>query len=168
MKSDEGVNIETITKLLNIGRRHFYGLKLLAGTPPDVSRGRYNASTWVLWYVRFLSAELERRGSPGGPESGAMQAERLKLISAQVQRIEMENAVARGDLLELDEVRDAMTRKLINCKSRLRAIPSGLGPTLVNTSGAECAKRLAVAIDQALTELDGDVTGRTLPLEQHH
>ena len=160
MKSDEGVGIETICRILNIGRRYFYELKRLPGTPPDVSKGRYNASSWVMWYVRYLGAELERRGSPGGPESGAMQAARLNLISGQVQRIEMENAVAAGTLLEADTVEISTVRKLANCKARLRSIPSSLGPQLVNRPGADCTNRLAVAIDQALAELDGDLTGR--------
>jgi phage terminase Nu1 subunit (DNA packaging protein) len=161
MKSDDpnGVDVETITKVLNIGRRYFYTLKALPGTPPDVSRGRYDASRWVLWYIRYLAAELERRGDWGAPESGTMQAARLTLISAQVERIEMENAVQRGELLEYDAVREDMIRKVVNCKMRLRAIPSGLGPQLVNKPGAYCTTRLAEAIDQALTELDGEVTG---------
>jgi phage terminase Nu1 subunit (DNA packaging protein) len=162
MKSDNatGVDVETITKLLNIGRRYFYDLKLLSGTPRDISRGRYDASGWALWYMRYLSAELERRAAPGCPESGAMRAARLSLISGQVQRIEMENSARRGDLLEKDAVRDEMVRKLSNCKARLRSIPHGLAPQLTHKSAEYCTSRLADAIDQALTELDGDPAGR--------
>jgi phage terminase Nu1 subunit (DNA packaging protein) len=163
MKADEstnGVDIETICKLLNIGRRYFYDLKLLAGTPPDISRGRYDASRWALWYMRYLSAEVERRGAFHGAEPAELRAMRLALLSAQVESIQMENRVVAGTLLEADKVEFGMTRKLTNAKMRLRSIPSSLGPQLVNRPEAYCTERLAVAIEEALTELDGDVTGR--------
>jgi phage terminase Nu1 subunit (DNA packaging protein) len=164
MRADEstnGVDIETICKLLNIGRRYFYDLKLLSGTPPDISRGRYDASRWALWYMRYLSAEVERRGAFHGAEPAELRAARLALLSAQVESIQMENRVVAGTLLEADKVEIGMTRKLTNAKMRLRSIPSSLGPHLVNRPEAYCTERLAVSIDQALTELDGDVTGRT-------
>jgi hypothetical protein len=82
------------------------------------------------------------------------------LLSAQVESIQMENRVVAGTLLEADKVEIGMTRKLTNAKMRLRSIPSSLGPQLVNRPEAYCTERLAVAIDQALTEFDGDVTGR--------
>jgi hypothetical protein len=162
MKSDDpnGVDVETLCKILNIGRRYFYDLKLLAGTPPDISRGRYDASRWALWYMRYLSAEVERRGAFHGAEPAELRAARLALLSAQVESIQMENRVVDGTSLEAHKVENLITRKLANFKMRSRAIASSLGPQLVNRPEAYCTERLAVAIGEAVAELDGDVTGR--------
>lgn len=151
-----GVDVGTLTRLLNIGRRYFYELKRLPGTPPDVARGRYDAPRWQVWYIAYLTSELDRRGDPGGPASGAMLAARLKLISAQVQRIEMENRVVAGTLLEVETLVMRTARQMVNAKMRFGAIPSSLGPQLVSKSQTYCEQRLAVAIERGLVELYGE------------
>jgi phage terminase Nu1 subunit (DNA packaging protein) len=149
-------DVNTTAKVLNLTPRRVQALANIPGCPAKIGPGDYDLPKLTLWYMRYLAAELERRGSSAGPEAPEMQAARLTLLSAQVERIEMENAVVRGELLEKDVVSARLLRQLSNCNARLRSIPNGLGPVLTNKNLATCTARVAAAIDAALEELDDD------------
>jgi phage terminase Nu1 subunit (DNA packaging protein) len=159
-----GVDVGKLATLLNISTRYVYKLAAIPGFPERLAPGRFDAAKSALWYLRHLQMELERRGSMTGPESAEMKAARLGLLRAQVDKISMENRVVSGELLELDVVREALTRRLINCKHRLRAIPSALGVQLTNKADpGYIVGRLTEAVNEALAELDGGLTGHSEP-----
>jgi phage terminase Nu1 subunit (DNA packaging protein) len=149
-------NVHIVAKALNLTVTRVQQLANEPGCPAKLGRGEYDLARFVVWYLRFLQSELDRRGSGCGPEAPEMHAARLRLISAQVDRIEMENAFANGDVVEVAAVRDEMIRRVMNCRQRLRAIPTRLGLELLHKGEAYCKNRLAAAIDEALHELDGD------------
>jgi phage terminase Nu1 subunit (DNA packaging protein) len=149
-------DVNTTAKVLNLTPRRVQMLAAIPGCPAKIGPGDYDLRKLTLWYMRYLASELERRGSRAGPEAPEMQAARLTLLSAQVEAIEIQNAVVRGALLELDDVQVRWTRRVSNCKARLRSIPNGLGPVLTNKNLAFVTTRIAAAIEQALEELDDD------------
>jgi phage terminase Nu1 subunit (DNA packaging protein) len=156
-KEIQMADVNTVAKVLNLTPRRVQALANEPGCPAKIGPGEYDLPKFTLWYLRYLQMELERRGSINGPESPEMRAARLSLVHEQFVSIQMENRVARGELVEMADVRDVVVRKLSNLKHRMRAIPNGLGPTLVNKSQAYCVDRIRIAVDLALAELDGAI-----------
>jgi phage terminase Nu1 subunit (DNA packaging protein) len=154
MKSDNlGVDVETMAKLINVTPRFVQELANEPGFPAKLGPGRYDASATTIWYMRRLQAELYRRGDV--PEPAELRAARLRLLRAQADRVNLYNDIQSGKLLHKVDVSNALTRRLINCRDRLRGIGAGLGPQLTNKSREYIEERLRVAVEQALTELDG-------------
>jgi phage terminase Nu1 subunit (DNA packaging protein) len=157
-----GVDVNTVARVLNVTPRAVqqWGDKL--GFPPKLAHGLYDLQKTTLWYIRDMQLELSRRG--GEHEPRALRAARLRLLKEQANRIETENMVQRGELVEYEAVRDGFVKKLVNCRQRLRGIPSAVGPTLTNKSDpAYIVDRVRVAIEAALSELDGDAGDSVYP-----
>lgn len=155
--NDNSPGVDVIARVLNISRQRFFQLRKEAGFPKKKPDGSYALNEVTLWYVRHLQNEIARRGDVF--ESGALRAARLSLLRGQAERVDMENRVVRGELLEAGQVETELVRKLVNCKSKLRGIPTTLGPQLTNKGEAYCRERLADHIDEALAELDGSIRG---------
>jgi phage terminase Nu1 subunit (DNA packaging protein) len=78
------------------------------------------------------------------------------LTAAQRERIELDNAVRRGELLEWEDVRRQWTMLVSSAQKRLRAIPASIGPQMTNISDpAAIVARMKNEIDSALQELEG-------------
>jgi phage terminase Nu1 subunit (DNA packaging protein) len=157
-ENSAGIDADTLAQMLNISVRYVYKLAAMRGFPKQVSKGRFNAARCLLWYMRFLQAEIERRGAAGGgPDTAAMQAARLKLVSEQVKKVEMENDVVHGFLVPMNEVAAKWQKRLWNTRQKLRGIPNYLGPQLTSKADpAYVISRIAGAIEDALHELDDD------------
>jgi len=150
------VDVGTVSRVLNVSVQRVGQLARESGFPEKIGRNEYDLNKITLWYIRHLQAELKRRGPAGTADGASMTAEKLKLVAAQAEKVQTENRVRRGELLELEAVRDGVTKMLANCRQRLRAIPSTEGPQLTNKSDpAYIVDRLKIAIDQALIELSG-------------
>jgi phage terminase Nu1 subunit (DNA packaging protein) len=160
-----GADISTVARVLNVTPQRVGQLAREAGFPPKIGRNEYDLQKITLWYIRHLQAELKRRGPAATAEGASMQAEKLGLTAAQRVKAETENRVRRGELLERDAVRDVLTQRLANCRQRLRAIPTTLGPQLTNKSDpAYIVDRMKNDIDLALTELSGGYEGGREPV----
>lgn len=152
-----GVDVGTLARMLNVSMARIPQLAKEAGFPPKLARGAYDAQATSTWYIRHLQTELRRRGPTGTVASGNLAIEKLKLVTAQAEKVHTENLVRRGSLLELDAVRVVWTQRVTNAQKRLRGIPSSMGPQLTNKSDpAYIVDRLKHAIEQALHELAAD------------
>lgn len=81
-------------------------------------------------------------------------AEKTRLTSAQADKIELENAVRQGELLEASECERAWSGLIGNSRARLLAIPSKLAPELAITNDPIAVEsRLKSAIYEVLWEL---------------
>lgn len=89
---------------------------------------------------------------------------RQRLATAQAERYEIENAVSRGDLLRAQDVLDAWTRQIVECRALLLAGPTKLAPICVAVRELD-AMRLILEdwLEDALRRL---IVGRvTVPRE---
>ncbi len=121
---------------------------------PKAGRGEYVLDDVMIWYIRYLKKELARRGPAGTADGATLQAEKLKLVAAQAERVQMGNAERAGQLLDAEDVRKTWTQLLKNIQQRVRSIPASIGPRLVNiTVPAAIVARLKHEIDQSLQEL---------------
>lgn len=79
--------------------------------------------------------------------------ERARLAKEQADKTEMDNAVRRGELVEVETVRIAVGTSIQNAKTRLLSIPSALAKYLENKSATDIESQLSDAIHESLTEL---------------
>jgi phage terminase Nu1 subunit (DNA packaging protein) len=150
------VSVHRVAEIFGVSVRRINQLGQ-AGMPRE-GHGQYDLSKCCVWYIRHLQKALELTGPD---HSADIRAGQLRLLKARSEKLQIGNAVACGELVEGDFVQAAWTRRLMNCKMRLRAIPSSLGPQLTNKSDPTyIVERLGLLIDEALTELtDGSPDG---------
>jgi len=79
--------------------------------------------------------------------------EDARLKKARADKVEMENAVARRELIPADEVVETWVDFVTACRSRLLAIPTGLAPHLVGRDKSEISAAVKAAVVEALEEL---------------
>ena len=104
--------------------------------------GTYPGSALVAYYVAKL----------GG--SGEFDNQRERLAAAQAEKVEMENAVCRGRLADLDAVERVWADFVANARARLLGMGSKLGPQLVNIADASIvATAIRTEARAALNEL---------------
>jgi len=157
----QGVDLATVAALCGVSIRSIYELKAKSGFPKPLAGGGYPLLRCGTWFIKRQRAELARRGASDGP---ALAAAKLALLSAQAEKITTVNRVVRGELLEIDSLQILWTRRVVNTQRRLRAIPSSIGPTLVNKADpAKCIAPLRAAIEGALHELNGSAGGDVKP-----
>jgi phage terminase Nu1 subunit (DNA packaging protein) len=167
MTSPNGVTATTVARVLNLSVSRVHALAKEPGFPPKIGPGQFDLQKATLWYIRFLQAELTRRGPSGGVETKGILAQRLRLLTAQSTKAEAENTIQRGEYLNANVVRNTWVKKLTMTRTRLLLIPSKVSPLLINRSEpgliAEIIKR---EIYQALTALaSGDDERDALPAE---
>lgn len=83
--------------------------------------GTYSGPAIVAYYVAKMAG--------GG---GEFDDQRQRLAAAQAEKVEHENAIRRGQLADIAVVERQWNDFTANCRARLLAIPSKLGPRLVN------------------------------------
>jgi len=149
-----GVNATTVARVLNLSVSRVHALQAEPGWPPKLGAGEFDLNKFTLHYVRYLQEELTRRGPSGGVETSAILAERLRLLKTQTEKGERDNSVERGEFLRASDVLEVWTRKMLNCRSRLLAMPTKLALTLINqTEPGLVAELIKREVYMALTEL---------------
>jgi phage terminase Nu1 subunit (DNA packaging protein) len=149
-----GADAAVVARVLNLNVSSIHRLAKEAGFPPKLAPGVFDVQKVTLWYIRYLQAEARRRGPSGGVETAAILAERLRLLKAQSEKCERENAIERREYLRADAVMTVWTKCLTNCRSRLLALPTKLAVVLVNRSEPSyIAEQIKQEVYMALTEL---------------
>jgi len=142
-----GVTARTVTEL---GRR---GIIRRAG------RGRWPLAESIRLYCEHLrETAAGRAGADADGRPLDLAAERAKLARAQRERVELDNAVRRGELVEVEGIRGRYAGMVTAAKSKLLGVPSkakGRLPHLV----IEDIETLEELIHEALAELAGDGRG---------
>src|SRR4051794_14778177 len=94
------VTVDQIAESLNITSRRVQ--QLVAAGMPKAKRGRYDLTACLEWYVRFLQRAVERRESlTRNSSTDNVRRERARLLEAQAEKVERENAQRRGQLIPI-------------------------------------------------------------------
>jgi phage terminase Nu1 subunit (DNA packaging protein) len=146
------VNVDAIAKALNLTTRRVHQLK--AEGLPTVGRGQYELGPCMAWYIRYLQAALEKRGPNINPDTPDLLAEKTRLAREQGDKIALENAIKRQQLVYAEDVQQIWSDHISHAKSKILVIPSKLAPQLVNIDNANViAGKLRDELDAALAEL---------------
>ncbi len=151
------VNVGTIANALNLTTRRVHQLK--AEGLPTVGRGQYEIGPCMAWYIRYLQAALEKRGPNVNPDTPDLLAEKTRLAREQGDKLAIENAISRGELVYLDDVVNTWADHISSAKAKLLAMPTKLAPQLVNQTNANIiAGRIREEVDNSLVELAQDTS----------
>ena len=146
------VDVHAVAKALNLTPRRVQQLK--AEGMPTVGRGQYELGPCMAWYIRYLQNALEKRGPNVNPDTPDLLAEKTRLAREQGDKLAIENAISRGELVYLDDVVNTWADHISSAKAKLLAMPTKLAPQLVNQTNANIiAGRIREEVDNALVEL---------------
>ena len=158
-------SIAVIAKVLELSESRVFQLTR-AGVIPKAARGQYEIIPAVQGYIRYLRNLTQAGGEPNSAEE--IVKDRARLIKAQAEALEMDNAITRGEYLPKKMVRSWIQRMVLACRAKLIALPTKTAPRVVGCSSvAEIEALLTKGIHEALDELacseiserDGDDPG---------
>ena len=94
------------------------------------------------------------RGRASGDIAEDAHAQRTRLLKNQADKVEMENAVMRGNLVDIAETEKAWTAVLMNVRSKMLAMPTATAAVLAVETEQKIVKELLTnTVEAALTEL---------------
>lgn len=94
-------------------------------------------------------------------EQDALDAAKTRLATAQADKHEMENAVRRGELADVNNVGKVWADLVMSCRAKLLSLAMKLGPQLTNVADtALVASRIRDEVEIALDELASGDDGR--------
>ncbi len=142
--------VNVIAKLLDLSIRRVYQLTN-EGVIPKAEKGRYELVPAVQGYIRYLRDRAI--GSDALPDEAA-RASRARLIKAQAEAQEMENAKVRGELLPKDPVERAVTAVLGVVRNRILAIETKLPMRVLGCNSLQEIQVIVAEMNhEALSEL---------------
>lgn len=105
-------------------------------------RGRFDVRKSLQTYVGDLRDKASRLGYAGGKHLGKsdLEAEKLRLAKEQADKIEIQNAAARGELVKSSEVERAWAAVLRDVRAAMLAVPSRCGATLPHLTAHDIAE----------------------------
>jgi hypothetical protein len=127
---------------LSVSPRHIRELRARGVFPPAGS----DLETVLLAYIAHLRAEMIRR--PPSGELSSLERERERLAREQADRAAMQNAEARGELVPIGPITQAVVGMIEVSKAKLARVPGK-----VAGSDAVLKRRIADAISDALVDL---------------
>jgi len=135
-----------LAKELGCDRKTIQRYLKMDGNPGKASDGRYNVTQWKLW--------AEEKGRlKKGRKSGDKEDEELRGLKLKNERIEIENAIRRGELLHVDEVCRTLCEMMAAFVDGSRGMKHRIAPHVVGVSVGEAAKRIGHEVDETLTRL---------------
>jgi phage terminase Nu1 subunit (DNA packaging protein) len=125
--------------------------KLVDQGMPREACGQYDLAKCMLWYIRHLQKELERRELT--PDSTPLRRERLRLVKAQADREEYELRQRRSQLIPIDVYEAERAARVNRVETVLLALPDAVAPELEGRTRSVIKSKLDAAVRQALTTL---------------
>lgn len=123
----------------------------LEGLDPDKT-DRKGGRVERRWRMRRAVEHLYRVSA--GAEGEDFDDQRQRLAAAQAEKVERENAVRRGELVEASKVVAGIGEHIAAARAKLLSMPTKLGPQLLNIQDANlAASRIRSEVYAALTEL---------------
>ena len=148
------VNVERVANALNLAPRRVQQL-VKEGLPRE-KRGEYDPIKCMLWYIRYLQAQISRL-SPNvdvaGGEIDNERKERIGLLRADRELRGLELARERGEFMSLTNVEKVMTDLVVMTKARILAVPNRVAPQLVGEDRAVIEARVERTLKEALSAL---------------
>lgn len=114
--------------------------------PGKSSDGRYNVTLWKLW----ASSQGKKPALMKTSDKVSLDNQNMRLRN---EKLEIENAIRRGDLLDVDEVCKVITEMVAGFVKRARSSKHTLAPQVIGLNVAEATKRIGKETDEALNEL---------------
>lgn len=108
----------------------------LASVPPD---GRIRKAP--AWFLATALRAMTKQGRSDDPEALDLTTERARREKAAADRLEMQNAVMRGELLPRADVDAAVIEDCSRVRARLLGIPSKVAPLVAATTEPREAAR---------------------------
>ena len=142
-----------------------FRVKITNNDPPprDAVSGKYRSDELGQWVRRQEMIKLtgnhmaSREAHKGGPSDKHLlspQQQKARKDAAHAEKAEMENAVRRGELLELSTVQTAGVDMALRVRARLMRIPSAAAPLLLGVEDQiDIQEIVEDQIRDALTEL---------------
>jgi len=142
--------VNVIAKLLDLSIRRVYQLTN-EGVIPKAEKGRYELVPAVRGYIRYLRDRAI--GADALPDESA-RASRARLLKAQAEAQEMENAKVRGELLPQELVSRAWAEMASSFRARSLSIPKKGAPQVFGVNSLPAIEAtLEQMIVEALDEL---------------
>jgi phage terminase Nu1 subunit (DNA packaging protein) len=135
------------------GRSPRWISRLVEHGMPKAGRGQYDLAQCMLWYIRYLQREMERRELPVNDTVGmSIRRERQRLVKAQADREEFELAQKRSELIPAD-VYAAETAKITNRACEAFLTLTSMAPKLEGLNRMAIKSKLDAAVREVLTTL---------------
>lgn len=152
--ADETVTASRLAEFLGIAERTLRD-RAEAGDIKKIGKDQYLLAESVRGYLEFLRTKKTNQHDGGSGESaGDYEAHRARLTGAKADIAQIEAEAMKGNFHEAGSVEAVWTDMLMNCRSKLLAIPSKLAPKLRKESGTVKIKSiLETAVSDALAEL---------------
>ncbi len=122
--------VNVIAKLLDLSIRRVYQLTN-EGVIPRVEKGRYELVPAVQGYIRYLRDRAI--GADALPDESA-RASRARLIKAQAEAQEMENAETRRELVHVEDAAAVVDRIVEAIRPKLLGLGSRISPQVTGCS----------------------------------
>ena len=135
-----------LSKALGCDRRTVLRLLKIEGNPGKRADGRYNLSAWKKWAAEH--GRLRKANTPTDKE--ALERQALVLRN---ERLELDLAERRGELMHVDEVNRVLTDMMGAFVQGIRGLKHSLSPQVVGVSVPEASKRIHTSVDEQLTRL---------------
>jgi phage terminase Nu1 subunit (DNA packaging protein) len=113
------LDVKQVAALFDVSTRWVQRLVDEHGMPRE-ERGQYDAVTVVRWYIRFLKKEAS--------ESDLHQRTRLQRANADLRELDL--AKRRGEMVELEAIRNAVFDLILASKARFLSIPTKMAASL--------------------------------------
>ncbi len=154
MADSQTYSIETISKLLMLSERRCQQL-VGEGVIPKQGRGQYDLVKSVQGYVKFL-----RERAFGGVANTDQHGEKTRLITAQANIAEMNDAELRGELVRTDVVRRTIFTAARGVRNSLQTVADRLAVPIADESDHhEIHDIIENEINQILGDMDKEFAG---------
>lgn len=122
---------------------------------PVVGRNEYDPVRCMYWYIGKLRRSVKARKTENDDgSSSSVEEERKRLLREQADSAAMDNALKRGELIEVAEVEKTVTDMLVNIKARVQAVPPRVAPKIVGETNRVLIQGvISKEINQALSDL---------------
>lgn len=148
MADSQTYSIETISKLLMLSERRCQQL-VKDGVIPKKERNQYDLVQSVQGYVNFL-----RERAFGGVANTDMHSEKTRLVVAQANIAEMNDAEMRGELVRVDEIRRAVFTAARSVRNSMQTIADRLA---VPIAGESDHHEVHTIIEDEINQVLGDM-----------
>lgn len=110
--------------------------------PKPTSDGRYNVTLWKIWAQEH--GHLRKKLSAGADR----QLLEDRTMQLRNEKLEIENAVRRGELMSVDEVCRVLTEMVSSARDSALAMTHGTAPRVAGLPVPEITKRLRVDLNE--------------------
>lgn len=152
-----------LAKVLGVKQATIAKYRKRAGNPGKRSDGDYEIEAWRRFltqcgvYENSMHANGDHDLNGNGTGLAALKSRQVSLRN---ERLEIENKVRRGELVEWNEAAQRQAQSILAAKARLEQIVL-LAPQLTGLTTPEIQKRLREGVDAALKDLSSDPFGES-------